>query len=42
LLKFDFPVAAGTVMFTAFIFIIINILVDILYAALDPRIKIKG
>lgn len=42
LLKFDFPVAAGTVMFTAFIFIVINILVDILYAALDPRIKIKG
>jgi peptide/nickel transport system permease protein len=42
LLKFDFPVAAGTVMFTAFIFIIINIMVDVLYALLDPRIKIKG
>jgi peptide/nickel transport system permease protein len=40
LLKFDFPVAAGTVMFTALIFIIINILVDILYTVLDPRIKI--
>lgn len=42
LLKFDFPVAAGTVMFTAFIFIIINILVDILYAILDPRIKVSA
>lgn len=42
LLKFDFPVAAGTVMFTAFIFILINILVDLLYAVLDPRIKVGG
>ena len=40
LLKFDFPVAAGTVLFTALIFIVINILVDILYTILDPRIKI--
>jgi peptide/nickel transport system permease protein len=40
LLKFDFPVAAGTVMFTAFIFIVINIVVDWLYAVLDPRIKV--
>lgn len=39
LLKFDFPVAAGTVMFTAFIFVVINILVDFLYTVLDPRIK---
>lgn len=40
LLKFDFPIAAGTVMFTALIFIVINILVDFLYTVLDPRIKI--
>ncbi len=40
LLKFDFPIAAGTVMFTALIFIIINILVDLIYTLLDPRIKI--
>lgn len=39
LLKFDFPIAAGTVMFTALIFIIINILVDLIYTILDPRIK---
>lgn len=40
LLKFDFPIAMGTVLFTATIFIIVNILVDLLYAYLDPRIKI--
>lgn len=40
LLKFDFPIAAGTVMFTALIFVVINILVDFLYTVLDPRIKI--
>jgi len=40
LLKFDFPVAMGSVLFTAIVFIIMNILVDILYAILDPRIRI--
>lgn len=38
--KFDFPVAMGTVLFTASVFIIVNFLVDILYAILDPRIRI--
>lgn len=38
--KFDFPVAMGTVLFTATVFIIMNFLVDILYAVLDPRIRI--
>ena len=38
--KFDFPVAMGTVLFTASVFIIMNFLVDILYAVLDPRIRI--
>jgi len=40
LMKFDFPVVMGSVLFTASIFIIVNILVDILYAILDPRIKL--
>jgi peptide/nickel transport system permease protein len=40
LLKFDFPVAMGTVLFTASVFIIMNFVVDILYAVLDPRIRI--
>ena len=40
LLKFDFPVAMGTVLFTAAIFIVVNIFVDLLYTILDPRIKL--
>lgn len=38
----DFPVAMGAILFTACIFVIINILVDILYGILDPRISFKG
>jgi peptide/nickel transport system permease protein len=37
--KFDFPVVMGTVLFTAIIFIVMNVLVDALYAIIDPRIK---
>ncbi len=38
--KFDFPVVAGAVLLTALIFIVMNILVDILYSIIDPRVKI--
>ena len=38
----DFPVAMGAILFTACIFVFINILVDILYGVLDPRISFKG
>ncbi len=41
LLKFDFPVAMGAVLFTATIFVVINILVDIAYGWLDPRVSVK-
>lgn len=34
----DFPVAMGCVLFTATVFVLINILVDIMYGWLDPRI----
>ncbi len=37
--KFDFPVVMGSVLFTALIFIFMNIFVDILYKMVDPRIK---
>lgn len=37
--KFDFPVVMGAVLFTAGIFVIINLLADILYSIIDPRIK---
>ncbi len=34
----DFPVVMGSVLFTAFIFISINILIDLIYGFLDPRV----
>ncbi|WP_158798209.1 ABC transporter permease [Pedobacter sp. L105] len=36
----DFPVVMGSILFIAFVFIIINILVDVLYAFADPRVKL--
>ncbi|TAH26566.1 MAG: ABC transporter permease [Cytophagales bacterium] len=39
--KLDFPVVMGTTLFVAFIFIIINLFVDILYATVDPRVRLK-
>lgn len=35
----DFPAVQGTVLVLAFTFVIVNMLVDLLYAAVDPRIK---
>lgn len=40
LLNFDFPVAMGSVLFTAVIFVVVNIFVDLLYAILDPRVSV--
>jgi ABC-type dipeptide/oligopeptide/nickel transport system permease component len=39
ILKSDFPIVQGTVMLIGVIFVIINLIVDIVYAFLDPRIK---
>jgi len=36
----DFPVVMGSILFIAFVFVIVNILVDILYALVDPRVKL--
>lgn len=36
----DFPVVMGSILFIAFIFVLINILVDVLYAFVDPRVKL--
>lgn len=38
--KYDFPVVMGAVLFIAILLVIINIFVDIIYAWLDPRIKL--
>ncbi len=40
LLNFDIPLILGSVLFIACVFVVINILVDIVYAWLDPRVKL--
>ncbi|MCK5700506.1 MAG: ABC transporter permease subunit, partial [Cyclobacteriaceae bacterium] len=37
----DFPVVMGVTLVVATFFIIINIFVDLLYAAIDPRIRLS-
>jgi peptide/nickel transport system permease protein len=39
IIKRDHPMVQGTVLFTAIIFIFANLIVDISYAFLDPRIR---
>jgi peptide/nickel transport system permease protein len=39
--KLDFPVVMGSVLITATFFILVNILADILYGWIDPRISVK-
>jgi len=42
ILRRDYPVVQGTVMLLAFLFVMINLVVDIIYAFLDPRIHYQG
>jgi peptide/nickel transport system permease protein len=35
----DYPVVLGCVIFYGGIFILVNLVVDVLYAAIDPRIR---
>ncbi len=39
--KLDYPVVMGAVLFSAVIFIVINILADLLYRLIDPRIRLQ-
>lgn len=39
--KYDFPVLMGSVLFIACLLVIVNILVDISYRLIDPRIKFE-
>jgi peptide/nickel transport system permease protein len=39
--KYDFPVIMGAVLIISIMLIIINIIVDIIYAMLDPKIRIN-
>src|SRR5699024_5087949 len=38
----DYPVIQSGILVIAFIFVIINLLVDLLYAYIDPRIKVSA
>jgi peptide/nickel transport system permease protein len=35
----DFPVVQGMVLFTAVVFVLANLIVDLSYAFIDPRIR---
>jgi peptide/nickel transport system permease protein len=39
--KLDFPVVMGSVLLSATFFVVINILSDILYGVIDPRVRIN-
>ncbi|MBS1516509.1 MAG: ABC transporter permease [Bacteroidetes bacterium] len=39
--KLDFPMIQGTVLFSAIVFVVINFFVDIIYALLDPKVKLS-
>jgi peptide/nickel transport system permease protein len=39
--KLDYPVVMGSVLFAATIFVLINILSDLLYGFIDPRVKMR-
>ncbi|MEL6261364.1 MAG: ABC transporter permease [Cyanobacteria bacterium J06626_6] len=41
ILQRDYPIVQGGVVFVAFVFVLINLLVDISYAFLDPRIQYR-
>lgn len=38
--KYDFPVVMGTILFVCLLLVLINILTDILYGILDPRVRV--
>jgi peptide/nickel transport system permease protein len=39
--KLDFPVVMGSVLISSFFFVLINLLADLLYAVIDPRVRLK-
>lgn len=38
----DFPVLQGGILFLAVVFVLVNLLVDVSYGILDPRIRLQG
>ena len=41
ILQKDFPVVQGFVLFVAVAYVLANLVVDLCYAALDPRIRLR-
>lgn len=39
--KFDFPIVMGAILVTATIFVMVNLLTDVVYTWIDPRVKLK-
>ncbi|MCR4659761.1 MAG: ABC transporter permease [Bacteroidales bacterium] len=39
--KYDFPVVMGAILFVCLLIVVINIVTDILYAVLDPRVRVR-
>lgn len=42
ILKRDLPAIQGSVLFMAVLFLTVNLLVDLLYARIDPRVRVAG
>ncbi len=42
ILNRDYPVVQGAILAVSFIFVFVNLLVDILYGVIDPRIRVHG
>lgn len=40
--KYDFPVVMGTILFICLLLVLINIITDIIYGILDPRVRVQG
>jgi peptide/nickel transport system permease protein len=38
----DYPLVQGVVLLTASAYVLINLLVDVSYSLLNPRIRVKG
>jgi peptide/nickel transport system permease protein len=39
--KLDYPVVMGSVLLTAFLFVLVNIIADLTYSLIDPRVKLS-
>jgi len=37
----DYPLVQGVTIFIAFLFVAVNMLVDLLYLALDPKLRVS-